>query len=112
MAYLDVNVRSRDTTMEKVGQQKISSELKLLDKKVITTSTFKTVSNTDKEVVLEFNNTKNSNVKFNIFNMEGKVIREVVSNGNTLTVTKDMPAGIYFIVSSADPSLQISITVP
>jgi hypothetical protein len=79
---------------------------------VIVKPSFKMVSNTSNEVVLEFTNNQNTGTKFNVYDITGSIVREVVSSGKTLTINKDLPPGVYFVICTTDNKLQTKITIP
>ena len=73
-------------------------------------SSLQITSQTNNRVVMEFNNPSNADTKFDIFNVNGTVVRQLSSSNNVLVVD-GLPSGVYFVKSTTDPSLYKKIII-
>lgn len=84
--------------------------LKPLIDEAKTNYSLKVTSQSDNKVIMEFDNTNNLNTKFDVFNTNGEVVKQITSNGNVLTI-EDLPVGVYFIRSTTNHNLQQKIVI-
>lgn len=85
---------------EQAFQQALSTSIQAL----------RIVSQTGTQTTLEFDNPENLNFQFNVYDLQGTVVKTVNSVGNNLTV-ENLPTGVYFIECTTDSALRSKIVV-
>lgn len=106
--YLNLTLLSSDTMP--IVTEELQAVIASLLAQLETTSSLEITSQYRGKVVMEFENADNVDTKFDVYNINGVLVRQVDSKGSILTID-NLPTGVYLIRGATDPSLQRKIII-
>lgn len=68
------------------------------------------VSQSNEQIVFEFDNTENAEMQFDIIDLNGNIVKKVAAAGNNVTVA-GLSSGTYFIKCVSNPNLIAKIVI-
>lgn len=73
-------------------------------------NSFRVLSKTGAQTTLEFDNKEGANLKFNVYDLQGTVVKTINSMNENITID-GLPSGTYFIECTTDNTLRTKIVI-